>query len=524
MGLLKESSFHETVIRQPATAKDASWRLPFGALFLSLGLFCSVLGDDQPQWGQRFSRNMVSGETGLPGSFDPATGKNIKWIAPLGTSTYSSPVVAAGRVFVGTNNENPRDTRHKGDRGVLMCLDETDGSLHWQLVVPKIIGEPPDPRVDWRLAGICSPATVEGDRVYVVSNRGEVMCLDINGQANGNDGPYTDESRHMVPPGGKPLDVTRIDGDIIWMYDMIAEAGVHQHDSSHSSILLHGDFLYVNTSNGLDTNHTHVQEPNAPSLIVLDKATGKLLARDDGQIGGRIFHSTWSSPAMGRVDGRNLVFFCGGDGVCYAYEAIESAPATGKLTSVLQFDCDPQAPKENVHQYIRNRKESPSNIKSMPVFYNNRLYVTLGGDIWWGKRQSWLKCFDATGTGDTTVSAEIWAYPMPHHCCATPAIHDGMVFVGDCGRTFHCVDAETGKPYWTHQTKGDIWASALVADDKVYVGTRRREFLVFAASKEKEIISSIELDSPINGSPVAANGAVYVTTMKKLYVVKAFTQ
>jgi len=467
---------------------------------------------------------MVSGETGLPGSFDPATGKNIKWIAPLGTSTYSSPVVAAGRVFVGTNNENPRDTRHKGDRGVLMCLDETDGSLHWQLVVPKIIGEPPDPRVDWRLAGICSPATVEGDRVYVVSNRGEVMCLDINGQANGNDGPYTDESRHMVPPGGKPLDVTRIDGDIIWMYDMIAEAGVHQHDSSHSSILLHGDFLYVNTSNGLDTNHTHVQEPNAPSLIVLDKATGKLLARDDGQIGGRIFHSTWSSPAMGRVDGRNLVFFCGGDGVCYAYEAIESAPATGKLTSVLQFDCDPQAPKENVHQYIRNRKESPSNIKSMPVFYNNRLYVTLGGDIWWGKRQSWLKCFDATGTGDTTVSAEIWAYPMPHHCCATPAIHDGMVFVGDCGRTFHCVDAETGKPYWTHQTKGDIWASALVADDKVYVGTRRREFLVFAASKEKEIISSIELDSPINGSPVAANGAVYVTTMKKLYVVKAFTQ
>ena len=464
---------------------------------------------------------MVSDETGLPNSFDPVTGKNIKWIAPLGTSTYSSPVVAAGRVFIGTNNENPRDTRHKGDRGVLMCLDEKDGSLHWQLVVPKIIGEPPDPRVDWRLAGICSPATVEGDKVYVVSNRGEVMCLDINGQANGNDGPYTDEGRHMVPPDDEPLDVAEMDGDIIWMYDMIAEAGVHQHDSAHCSILLHGDFLYVNTSNGLDTNHTHVQAPDAPSLIVLDKRTGKLLARDDGQIGGRIFHSTWSSPAMGRVDGRNLVFFCGGDGVCYAYEAIESAPATGKLTSVLQFDCDPQAPKEDVHRYIRNRNESPSNIKSMPVFYRNRVYVTLGGDIWWGKRKSWIKCFDATGTGDTTASAEIWAYPIDHHCCTTPAIHDGMVFVGDCGKTFHCVDAETGKPYWTHQTKGDIWASALVADGKVYVGTRRREFLVFAASKEKKIISSIELDSPINGSPIAANGVLYVATMKKLYAVQA---
>jgi len=403
VGLLKKSSSREIIIRRPANSGIHSWRLLIAALSLVSAWLGNVSADDRPQWGQRFSRNMVSAETGLPGSFDPETGENIKWIAPMGTSTYSTPVVAGGRVFIGTNNENPRDARHKGDRGILMCLDEEDGSLLWQLVVPKIIGDPPDPRVDWRMAGMCSPATVEGDRVYMVSNRGEVMCLDINGQANGNDGPYTDEGRHMAPPGDEPLDVTSIDADIIWMYDMIGEAGIHQHDSAHSSILLHGDFLYVNTSNGLDTNHTHVQEPDAPSLIVLDKRSGKVLARDDGQIGGRIFHCTWSSPAMGRVNGRDLVYFCGGDGVCYAYDAIKSAPASGKLTTVLQFDCDPAAPKKNVHDYIRNRQESPSNIKSMPVFYDNRLYITLGGDIWWGKRKSWLKCFRADGVGDTTA-------------------------------------------------------------------------------------------------------------------------
>jgi outer membrane protein assembly factor BamB len=518
--LFEKSSSPEAVVRQQALAEKLVLLL-IGAFLFGSALICPVSADDQAQWGQRFSRNMVSDETGLPDSFDPATGKNIKWIVPLGTSTYSTPVVAGGKVFIGTNNEKPRDTRHKGDRGVLMCLDEEDGSLHWQLVVPKIVG---DPRIDWRKAGMCSPATVEGDKVYMVSNRGEVMCLDIHGQANGNDGPYTDERRHMAPPGDDPLDVTEIDADMIWMYDMIAESGVHQHDSAHCSILLHGNFLYVNTSNGLDTNHTHVKEPDAPSLIVLDKRTGRLLARDDGQIGGRIFHSTWSSPALGRVNGRSLVYFCGGDGVCYAYEAIRSAPATGRLSTVMQFDCDPAAPKENVHQYIRNRNESPSNIKSMPVFYNNRIYATLGGDIWWGKRRAWLKCFDATGSGDTTASAEIWSYPVDHHCCATPAIYDGMVFFGDCGNTFHCVDAETGKPCWTHQARRDIWASALVADGKVYVGTRGRELLVFAASKEKRIISSIELDSPINGSPIAANGVLYIATMKKLYAVKASTQ
>jgi outer membrane protein assembly factor BamB len=63
-----------------------------------------------------------------------------------------------------------------------------------------------------------------------------------------------------------------------------------------------------------------------------------------------------------------------------------------------------------------------------------------------------------------------------------------------------------------------------VADGKVYVGTRRRDFLVLAASKNKQIISSIKLDSPINSTPVAANGVLYVTTMKKLYALKKSTE
>ncbi len=524
MGLLKESSFLSAEIRRPKMAAEPFCCLLIVALFFGLALICPVSAADQPQWGQKYSRNMVSAETGLPDSFDPATGRNVKWVAPLGTESYSTPVVAGGKVFIGTNNERPRDPRHKGDRGVLLCLDEKDGALCWQLVVPKL-----DPMLyrDWPKSGICSPATVEGERVYTVSNRGEVMCLDLNGQANGNNGPYMDESRHMTPPGKEPIKVAATDADILWLFDMREELGVHQHDSAHSSILLHGDFLYVNTSNGLDDKHTHIPATEAPGLIVLDKITGRLVAKEDEQISPRIFHSTWSSPALGSVNGRTLVFFCGGDGVCYAFDAVKSNPAPAgvqKLKRAWSFDCDPTAPKENVHQYIRNRNESPSNIKSMPVFHNNRIYVTYGGDIWWGKHQAWLKCFDPSGTGDITNSAEIWCYPVERHCCSTPAIYDGLVFVADCGRMIHCVNAETGKPYWTHKTKGDMWASTLVADGKVYIGTRKRDFWVLAASKEKEIVSSITLDSPIHGTPIAANGVLYVATMKNLYAVKASAQ
>jgi len=264
-------------------------------LFLIPTLFCGQLSAaDHLQWGQKYSRNMVSAEVSLPDSFDPATGKNIKWVVPLGTESYATPVVARGKVLIGTNNERPRDPRHKNDRGVLMCLDEKDGSLCWQLVLPKF---KPMLYRDWPRSGICSPATVEGDRVYIVSNRGEVMCLDLAGQVNGNDGPFVDEARLMSPNPSKPLEVTRADADIIWLFNMQDKLGVHQHDAAHSSILLHGDFLYINTSNGLNDKHDHIPATEAPSLIVLEKASGRLVAQDDEKIGPRIFHSTWSSPA-----------------------------------------------------------------------------------------------------------------------------------------------------------------------------------------------------------------------------------
>ena len=484
-------------------------------LIFSMIINSAVYAGDQPQWGQKYSRNMISDETGLPESFDPETGINIKWIAELGTQTYSTPVVANGRVLIGTNNDIPRDPRHKGDRGVLLCLDEKDGSLCWQLVVPKLT---PKLYQDWPRSGICSPATVEGDKVYIVSNRGEVMCIDLNGLANGNDGPYRDEARHMTPQNAEPIELSKKDADIIWLFDIRNEAGVHQHDAAHSSILLHGQYLYVNTSNGIDDKHEFIPAPDAPSLIVVDKKTGRLVAQDNEQIGEQIFHSTWSSPALGKVNGRTQVFFCGGDGICYTYDTISPATRTQqvqKIKNIRKYDCDPESPKENVHQFMRNLNTSPSNIKSMPVFQENRLYITHGGDIWWGKEQSWLKCVDATN------SREIWSYELNKgHCCSTPSVYDGLIFVADCEGYIHCVDAKTGKAYWTHDTGNEIWASTLVADGKVYIGTRRGNFWVFAAEKDKKIISSIKLDSPIHGSPVAGNGVLYIATMKKLYAVE----
>ncbi len=507
--------------------------------FLPLfGWVISTQAADQPQWGQRHTRNMVSAETGLPDRFDPETGENIKWSVPLGESCYSTPVVAQGKVLLGTNNVRPRDPKHEGDRGVMFCLDEADGSLVWQLVVPKL---DEDRFFDWPLAGMCSTATVEGDRIYTVTNRDEVVCLDLHGMANGNDGPFVDEGRHMTPHDEPLLEVGPTDADILWLLDLRTAAGVRPHDSSNAGILIDGPYLYVNTSNGLNSKHDAVDKPNAPSLVVVDKATGQLVAREREGISKGIFHCTWSSPAMSEVGGRRLVYFCGGDGVVYAFDALKpgeiqpraesdvrprSEPGSNPdddvaaLRLTWRFDCDPTAPKDNIHDYIRNRRESPSNIKSMPVFDDNRVFVTVGGDIWWGKRQAWLQCIDATQTGDITDTGLVWSYPVERHCCSTPAIHDGLAYVADCAGNVHCVDIQTGKALWVHDAGNEIWASTLVADGKVYIGTRRGDFWVLAAGPEKRILSSIRLDDAVISTAVAANGTLYVSTMSQLYALR----
>jgi len=483
---------------------------------------------DQPQWGQAWSRNMVSAERGLPVSFDPKTGAHLKWTARLGSETHSSPVVAGGRVYIGTNNNQPRDPRHRGDRGVLFCLEERTGDLLWQLVVPK---READVYFDWPNSGFCSPPSIEGDRVYVVDNRGEALCLDALGMANGNDGPYLDEGAHLVP---HPLDEDPaqpapamtpgpLDADILWLFNLTTGAGIWSHDAAHSSMLIDGDFLYLNSGTGVDNTHKKIRTPDAPSLIVLDKRTGRYLARDRERIAPNIFHNTWCPPSLGVVNGRRLIFFAGGNGVVYAFEPLTAAPAgpePATLTKVWQFDFDPTAPKTNVHQYNSNREESPSNIYGMPVFAGGRLYVAGGGDIWWGKNAAWLKCIDPSGSGDITTNGLVWTYPLQKHVLSTPAVDGGLVYIADVGRVLHCVDAATGRAVWTHELRGEIWASPLVADGKVYLGTRSGVFYTFAAGREKRLLAEVELGAPISGTATAANGVLYVATMTHLYAAK----
>ena len=282
---------------------------------LGATLTLSSVAQDWPQWGGNdLGRNMYSPAKGLPDRFDPgklkkgteevdlSTTKNVKWVAKLGNQAYGNAVVAGGKIFVGTNNENPRDPQHQGDRGILLCFDEKTGAFLWQLVVPKLAAG----RVnDWPDLGLFSSPLIEGNRVYLVTTRCEVICLDTEGMSNGNDGPFKDEANYVVKETGKPpAQIGPKDADILWVYDMIDELGVFPHNASNCSLLIIDDLIYACTSNGQDWGHVNVPSPNAPSLIALNKKTGELAGEDDAQIGPLILHGLWSSPSAGKINGK----------------------------------------------------------------------------------------------------------------------------------------------------------------------------------------------------------------------------
>ncbi len=490
---------------------------------------------DWPQWGGTLERNMVSDAKGLPTKFDPSPGADpktsgVRWSVKLGSHCYGNPVMAGGKVFVGTNNASPRDPKYQGDRNVLMCFNESNGKFLWQLVVSKVQGE-----ADYHELGICSSPTIDGDRVYTVTSHCEILCLDANGLYNGNQGPFLDEARYLAKPlehklqighdgpirtliPGPPVKLGPTDADILWQYDLLREQKVWPHDATSCSSLILGDLVYFNTCNA-KTNHKYVPYPNARSVIALDKRTGKFVAADDATASKGVFHGSWSSPSLGAVNGRPLIFFGGGDGVCYAFDATPTPAGDPGRAAVLKtvWKCDCNPPEYRKVQY--HGRKGPSEVIGTPVFYKNRVYVTIGQDPLHGTGVGCVTCIDATKTGDITASGKVWENRDIERSLSTVSIADGLLYVGDYGGTVHCLDSETGKQVWQHDTKAYIWGSTFVADGKVYIGDTTGTLSILAAAREKKIINKIKFDAGICQTPIVANGVMYVATDQRLYAI-----
>ncbi len=450
---------------------------------------------DWPMWGGSTDRNMVSGEKNIVATWDVKSKKNIKWTAPLGSQSYGNPVIVNGKVFVGTNNHGHHREGITGDKGVILCFDQKDGKMLWQITHDKL----PTGRVnDWPEQGICSTPFIRGDRMYYVSNRCELVCADTEGYLDGeNDGPFKDEKYH-----------DKQDGDFVWVYDMIEELGAFPHNLATSSPVGGDGLIFVQTSNGVDEGHLDMPVPDAPDFIALDMKTGKLVW-EKSYAGENNLHGAWSSPAYGTVNGKPQVVFGGGDGWAYGLK-----PKTGDI--IWKFNLNPTGSKWEL-----GGRGTKNNVIATPVIYDNKVFLCVGQDPEHGEGPGHLYAIDATKTGDITATGAVWHYGGQdfHRSMSTVAIADGLLYAADLSGFLNCLDVKTGKRRWQYDTFAAVWGSPYVVDGKVFLGDEDGEVVVLQHSPKKKLLAENDLRNSVYTTPVASHGTLYIVNRRTLIAI-----
>ncbi len=232
---------------------------------LVLSSVTAIHADDWPQW-RGPQRNAISSEKGLLTSW-PKNGPTLLWDSKKVNKEssvglgLSSLAIVKGRIYtIGdakapAGDADPKDKAGKGKKkagkGVnvqMYCLDADTGKEIWKTVIgPPSQGGPG--------GGTRSTPTVDGDRVYVLTTQGKLVCLktadgailwskeltskDFGGSTPGFGGyaesPLIDGDKVVVAPGGKKacmVALNKLTGDTYW----ISEAPANDR-TGHGSIV-----------------------------------------------------------------------------------------------------------------------------------------------------------------------------------------------------------------------------------------------------------------------------------------------
>lgn len=205
------------------TTRDSAWRPVVWAISASTAVLCGDIliagaGDDWPQW-RGPARTGVSTETGLLRQW-PASGPPLVWTARDLGEGYGSVAVAGDRVFV--------QGLRKGE-SIISAINLADGRSLWS----KALGPGGD---NDRGSGPRGTPTVDGDRIYVLSENGDLYCLRPDGtevwkknilrEFKGpnlpwliSESPLVDGNRLIVSPGGRGAGMVALDkrsGATLW--------------------------------------------------------------------------------------------------------------------------------------------------------------------------------------------------------------------------------------------------------------------------------------------------------------------
>ena len=161
------------------------------------------------------------------------------------------------------------------------------------------------------------------------------------------------------------------------------------------------------------------------------------------------------------------------------------------------------------------------NVSPSPIVDGDIVY------IFGGYRSSGSHAIRAGGSNDVTDSNTIWSTRNSSYV-ATPLLHSGHLYwVDDRGQAF-CMEAASGKLVYRERLKGlssggkPVYASPVLAGDKLYVVSRWDGTFVFRAKPEFEQLSVNKFasdESNFNATPAIVDRDLILRSNKFLYCV-----
>jgi outer membrane protein assembly factor BamB len=380
-----------------------------------------------------------------------------------------------------------------------MNLFDSSGRLHWSARHPSLDSRQHDYGAPLR----CRP-TFDGDRAYYMSNRGEIVCVDVR----------TSLETAATAPDARPDDAP-----ILWKLDLMKELGVFKRDASDvgnplPSPLVVGDLLFCVTAHGIPSPHERA-DPKPPSFLALNKFTGKV-AWSSSAPGANIVFSQWASPVSASVKGAEQVIFPGGDGILYAFE-----PATGR--PLWEFDCNPLGARDRFHEPVgwTHLAEARCGFFSTPTVHGTRLYVALNENYETLEPHP-LLAIELAAPDDQPKIAWQFGDPAFKGTNVSAAVGGGLVFLTGDDSLLFAIDEKTGRECWRADLESGeraLCPAPVIYRDRVYAGGEMA-VSVFAVSPQKKCLGHYDFGEPYVSTPAFEDDMMFVAASEHVFAVR----
>jgi len=446
---------------------NAAGRLRHG--FLVLTSFCAALALaascgtalaadadplDWPNW-RGPEQNGVSRETGIIDSWDPeAEGDsgNVLWRnRELGG--ISTPIVLRGKLYTLVRSEP--GTPQEGEK--VVCVDAATGKKIWENKFNVYLSDVPAERVGWSSC-VGDPTT---GHIYAMGVCGFLQCLD--GET----------------------------GKTIWSHSLNEEHGLLTTYGGRTNVpVLFEDLMIIS---GVTTGWGDYARP-AHRFIAFDKKTGETIWINGTRIAPE--DTTYSTPAMGVLNGQAAMVFGSSDGGVHAWQPRTGKPIWNFQISRRGMNVSPIVDHDRV--YIGNSEENLDN-------------ATMGG----------IFGIDGSKTGDITKTGELWPHAPGMVGKSSPVLVDGRIYAFDDGAKLYIVDAATGKPVGKPvKLIGTIMRSSPVyADGKIFACTTSAWHVLQPTKDGVKLTHKLRLseEDEVSASPIVSHGRIYLPTGAQLY-------